>query len=284
MSTLRQRMTDDMRLRNFSPRTIESYLFHVAAFAKHFATSPDALGAEHVRAYQLHLFEQKRASPSTVNLATCALKFFFRVTLGRCERIADLPIAKRGRKLPVVLSPNEVLRLLEAVRDPLYRILLTTAYSAGLRLSEVLHLRVEDIDSERMTIRVRQGKGRKDRYVMLSPVLLESLRGYWKQYRPRTWLFPATRGDRPVSETSIQRTIKHAAREAGIAKPVCVRTLRHCFATHLLETGTDIHVIQQLLGHTDVRTTQRYAHVSTRAIHSTPSPLDLAVRRTDEGA
>jgi integrase/recombinase XerD len=285
MSTLRQRMTEDMRLRNFSPRTIETYLFHVAAFAKHFGTSPDALGPEQVRTYQLYLFEQKHASPSTVNIATCALKFFYRVTLRRAERVANLAMAKRGRRLPVVLSTDEVLRVLDAVCDPLYRVALMTAYSGGLRLSEVLHLRVEDIDSERMTIRVRQGKGRKDRYVMLSAVLLDVLRGYWRDYRPRTWLFPANHGDRPMSGTSIQRTIRHAARDAGITKPVCVRTLRHCFATHLLERGTDMHVIQQLLGHTDVRTTHRYAHVSARAIHATPSPLDLAVRRPDaEGA
>jgi site-specific recombinase XerD len=270
-------MTDDMRLRNFSPRTIETYLEQVTHFARHFNTSPEHLGADHVRQYQLYLLDQKRAA-STVNVAASALKFLYRVTLGRQEPVAKVPLAKREKKLPAVLSRDEVRRLLDAVRDPRYRVALMLAYAAGLRLSEILGLCVADVDSARMVLRVRQGKGNKDRYTLLSPVMLETLREYWKLYRPATYLFPARRGGGPISESCLQRACTRAARDAGLAKGVGVHTLRHCFATHLLEAGTPMPVIQRLLGHRSVATTARYTHVSAQALHQTTSPLDLLAR------
>ena len=284
MSILRQRMTEDMRLRNFSPRTIETYLDQVTRFARYFKQSPEQLGADHIRQYQLYLVEEKRASASTVNVASSALKFLYRVTLGRAEPVAKMPLARRGKKLPAVLSRDEVQRLLDAVREPRYRVALMVAYSAGLRLSEILNLRVEDIDSARMVLRVRQGKGKKDRYTLLSPVMLERLRAYWKLYRPKTYLFASKRGDRPISESCLQRACTSAAREAGLAKGVGVHTLRHCFATHLLESGTPVPVIQRLLGHRSVTTTALYTHVSAQALHETTSPLDLLERRDNPEA
>ena len=288
MSTLRQRMTEDMRLRNMSPRTIESYLANVAGFAAYFKTPPDRLGPEHVRQYLLHLVEDKHASSSSVNLANSALKFLFRVTLHRQEPPTQkLPCAKRERRLPVVLSHDEVQRLLDAVRNPKYRVALMVAYGAGLRVSEIVNLRVQDIDSQRMVIRVRQGKGMKDRYTLLSPVLLETLRDYWKLYRPTTYLFPSPRGrgDRPLDTTAVQRACAAAVAAAGLRKGVSMHTLRHTFATHLLEAGTNLRVIQRLLGHGDLSTTALYTHVSARTLCETTSPLDLlATRRPAEEA
>jgi integrase/recombinase XerD len=284
MTTLRQRMTEDMRLRNFSPRTVESYLHYVAEFAAFFKLPPDQLGPDHVRAFQLHLAEQRRVSSSTLNVASSALKFFFRVTLGRQDVVARTPFAHREKRLPIVLSRDEVRRLLDAVRDPRYRVGLMLAYSAGLRLSEILSLCVEDIDSQRMVLRVRQGKGRKDRYTILSPVMLETLREYWKLYRPKSFLFPARRGEGPISETCLQRACTRAAREAGLSKGVGVHTLRHCFATHLLEAGTPVLVIQRLLGHRSMTTTALYTHVSAQALQETRSPLDLLCAPADPRA
>jgi integrase/recombinase XerD len=275
MSILRQRMTEDMRLRNFSPRTIKTYLEQVTRFAAYFNQKPERLGAEHVRLYQLYLIQEKGAASSSVNVASSALKFLYRVTLGRQDVVAKAPYAQREQKLPVVLSRDEVQRLLDAVRDPRYRVALMLAYSAGLRLSEILELRVEDIDSARMVLRVREGKGARDRYALLSPVMLERLRAYWKRYRPATSLFPGQGGDRPVSESTLQRACTRAAREAGLSKGVGVHTLRHSFATHLLESGTDIRVIQRLLGHSSISTTALYLHVSATSLHQTTSPLDL---------
>jgi site-specific recombinase XerD len=272
-------MTEDMRLRNFSPRTIATYLEQVTRFAAYFHQSPEHLGADDIRRYQLYLVEQKHASASTLNVATSALKFLYRVTLGRDEPVAKVPLAKRAKKLPVVLSPGEVQRLLDAVRDPRYRVALMLAYSAGLRLSEILALCVADIDSARMVLHVRAGKGKKDRYTILSPVMLETLREYWRLYRPTSYLFPAKRGQRPISESCLQRACKRAACDAGLAKGVGVHTLRHCFATHLLEAGTPVGVIQRLLGHRSLTTTALYTHVSADALHTTTSPLDRLGRR-----
>jgi integrase/recombinase XerD len=288
MPTLRQTMTEDMRLRNMSPRTIETYLAQVARFAAYFNASPDRLGPEHVRQYLLHLVEDNHAASSSVNLAHSALKFLFQVTLHRePPPKQQLPCAKRERRLPVVLSQGEVQRLLDAVRNPKYRVALMVAYAAGLRLSEIINLRIEDIDSRRMVIRVRQGKGMKDRYTLLSPVLLETLREYWKLYRPVTYLFasPRGRGDRPIDPSAVQRACAAAVRAAGLRKGVSVHTLRHTFATHLLEAGTNLRVIQRLLGHGDLSTTAVYTHVSATALCETMSPLDLlATRPPTEGA
>jgi integrase/recombinase XerD len=278
MTTLRQRMTEDMRLRHMSERTVETYLDQVAHFAAYFKRAPDQLGAEQVREYLLHLIEHKHAAASSVNVARSALRFFYRVTLGREEEVARQAVGlhRRERKLPAVLSPEDVSRLLDAVRDPRYRMAMMVAYAAGLRLSEILALRVEDIDSHRMVIRVRQGKGAKDRYTILSPVLLESLREYWRVYRPTSVLFPSQRagGEAPVGATSLQRACTKAAREAGLRSGIGLHTLRHCFATHLLEAGTNIRVIQRLLGHRSLVTTALYTHVSCEALRETTSPLD----------
>jgi integrase/recombinase XerD len=274
ITALRQRMVDDLRLRNRSPRTIQSYVAHVAHFAKYWQRSPEQLGPEEIRQYQVHLVKERAVSWSTFNQAVSALRFFYGVTLGRTELIEQVPYQRRARQLPVVLSPEEVSRFLGAIHNLKYRAILMTVYAAGLRLSEVAHLRVADIDSQRMTIRVRQGKGQKERYVMLAPTLLPVLREYWRAARPRVWLFPGRTGEHSLSVSSIEKVCREAGRVAGLSKPVTVRCLRHSFATHLLETGTNIRVIQTLLGHRSVATTQRYTYVSADTLHATASPLE----------
>lgn len=274
MTPLRQRMLDDMHLRNFSPKTVQAYIDHVAKFAAHFGKSPELLGPDEIRQYQLHLVHTRHVSWSTFNQAVCALRFLYRITLGREWSVSHIPFPRQERKLPVILSPTEVLQFLNAVTSLKYRAILMTAYAAGLRISEVTHLRVSDIDSQRMVIRVQQGKGHKDRYVMLSEVLLQVLRRYWQAARPTTWLFPSCKPDQPLSSSAVQRASQRAARAAGLSKQVTVRMLRHCFATHLLEAGTNIRVIQTLLGHASVSTTQRYTHISTGVVRATHSPLD----------
>jgi integrase/recombinase XerD len=274
-TALRQRMVDDLRLRNRSPRTIQSYIAHVANFAKYFRRSPDELGPEDIRQYQLYLINERQVSWSSFNQAVCALRFFYRVTLGRAELVEQIPFPRRGRQLPVVLSQEEVGRFLEAIHSLKYRAILMTVYAAGLRLSEVANLRVADIDSQRMMLRVRQGKGQKDRYVMLAPSLLPVLRRYWRAARPRGWLFPGRTLEHSLSLSSIEKVCRQAGIAAGLSKPVTVRSLRHSFATHLLEAGTNIRVIQTLLGHRSVSTTQRYTYVSAATVNATASPLEL---------
>ncbi len=282
MATLRQRMIEDLRLRNRSPRTIQTYIAHVANFARHFGKSPELLGTEEIRQYQVYLVEQQRVSWSYFNQAVCALRFLYRHTLGRDWAVTHIPFPRQPRKLPVVLSQSEVLQLFAAVRSLKLRVILMTAYGAGLRLSELTQLQVTDIDSARQVIRVRQGKGQKDRYVMLSPKLLEVLRLYWRTERPGTWLFP-NRDDRskPINKEVIQRVCRQAGLDAGLTKSVNVRMLRHCFATHLLEAGKDIRTIQTLLGHSSVTTTQIYTHVSAQTVRATESPLDLLAFPSD---
>jgi site-specific recombinase XerD len=274
MTALRQRMLDDMQVRHMAPKTIRAYLDHIAKFAHFFGQSPQRLGPEDVRQYQLHLVHERHVSWRTFNQAVCALRFLYRVTLQKDWAISHIPFPRTERKLPVVLSPAEVLQFLRSITSLKYRAILMTAYAAGLRLSEVTHLRVSDIDSRRLVIRVEQGKGRTDRYVMLSPVLLQLLRRYWQAARPSTYLFPSRLPQRPISPSAVQRACQRAARDAGLSKPVTVRTLRHCFATHLLESGTNIRLIQTLLGHRSVSTTQRYTHISTGTVRATQSPLD----------
>jgi integrase/recombinase XerD len=272
---LRQRMTEDLRIRNRSARTIKTYIGQVAKFAQHFKKSPELLGPEEIRQYQVYLVHERRVSWSHFNQAVCALRFLYHHTLRREWAITHIPFPRQPKKLPVVLSQSEVQRFLEAIRKLKYRAILMTAYAAGLRLSEVTQLQVSDIDSQRQTIRVRQGKGQKDRYVMLSPTLLELLRVYWRVERPRTWLFPGHTPETPISVTSVQRVCHRAGVDAGLSKRVTVRMLRHCFATHLLEAGVNVRVIQTLLGHRSLSTTQRYTHVSTQTVRATPSPLEL---------
>lgn len=277
MTPLRQRMIEDMRVRNLSIKTQKTYVERVARFARHFGKSPEQLGPEQIRAYLVYLVEEKKASWSQHNQTVCALRFLYGVTLGKKWIIEHIPHAKKEQKLPVVLSLEEVSRFFEAVKSIKYRAILMTAYAAGLRLSEAVHLQVGDIDSKRMVIRVRQGKGGKDRYVMLSQRLLRLLREYWKQTRSRLWLFPGGRQDKPATFTSVQRACRQAAIESGLNKSVTVRSLRHSFATHLLEAGTDVRTIQMLLGHRSLQTTARYTHVSNKAIRETRSPIDLLV-------
>ena len=275
MTPLRQRMLEELELRNYSPSTIETYIRCVAEFAQHFGKPPDQLGPEHIREYQLFLVRERKAAWSTFNQHVCALRFFYQTTLGRKEMIEHIPYPRHERRLPSVLSQAEVAALLQAKSNLKHRALLTTLYAAGLRVSEAANLLVSDIESERMLIRVRQGKGRKDRYVMLSPKLLDLLRCYWKRYRPTYWLFPGDPADTPMARNTIHTICRQATRAAGLSRPVSPHLLRHSFATHLLEAGTDLRTIQILLGHRNLKTTSLYMHVSTLALRSTISPLDL---------
>ena len=276
MTPLRQRMLEDMRIRNFTPRTQETYISQVSRFAKHFKRSPEKLGSEEIREYQLYLISQK-VSWSLFNQAVCALRFLYVKTLKMDMGIDQIPFPKKPKRLPELLSPTEVATLLQSISDYRNQVALTTIYSCGLRLQECLHLKVKDIDSSRMTVRVEQGKGMKDRYVMLSEKLLRLLREYYKTVLPRSeYLFPSVRDpQKPMNENRLQRGFTKALNRLGWKKRVSVKTLRHCFATHLLEAGYDVRVIQELLGHRSVTTTQRYTHVSASKIQATISPLDL---------
>ncbi len=273
ISPLRRRMVEDMTVRNLSPATQRSYLYAVAKFSRFFGKSPERLELEDVRTYQVHLASQGIAW-ATLNQTVAALRFFYGVTLGRPEIPERIAYAREPRRLPVVLSADEVVRFLEAVPSLKSRTALTTAYAAGLRVSEVVALKVADIDSGRMLIRVERGKGGKDRYVMLSAQLLAILRTYWRLAKPRHWLFPGRDEERPIDQTVLHAACRSACEAAGLTKHVTVHTLRHSFATHLLESGADIRIIQVLLGHTNIATTARYAQVATSTIQGTASPLD----------
>lgn len=276
MTPLRQRFIDDLRLRNYAHRTIETYVAHVAAFAKHFGRSPDLLGPEEIRAYQLHLLARK-LSWSFFNQAVCALRFFYHTTLGQREQLPVIPYGKRPKTLPSVLSPDEVRRLIDAAAIGRDRVVLQVTYGCGLRLGEVIHLRVADIDSARMVIHVRQGKGAKDRLVPLAPRLLDELRAYWRLCRPPVWLFPGKQADRPVSGGNLQRRFGRARHKAGISKRCSMHTLRHSYATHLVEAGVDLFTLRELMGHRSLNTTALYLHLSAQRLQRTPSLLDLLV-------
>ena len=239
MSPLRRRMIEDMTIRNLSPATQQSYIYAIAKFSRHFGCSPDRLSLEQVRAYQLHLIKQKR-SWSHINQVACALRFFYGVTLGQTEAFERIVGGQKPDKLPLVLNADEVARFLQAVSGLRNRVVLTTAYAAGLRVGEVVRLKVGSIDSQRMLIHIENGKGGRDRYAMLSPRLLEILRAYWKRVQPGLWLFPGRDPSGPVTIRAIQAACRAARRRARIGKLVTVHTLRHSFATHLLESGTDI--------------------------------------------
>ena len=273
VSPLRRRMIEDMTVRNLSPATQRSYVHAVTKFSRFFGCSPDRLDLEDVRTFQVHLVAGG-VSWSAFNQTVCALRFFFGVTLGRAGLPERIPHAREPRRLPVVLSADEVVRFLDAVSWLKHRAALTTAYAAGLRVSEVVNLKVTDIDSSRMVIRVEQGKGAKDRYVMLSPQLLGILRSYWRLTRPVRWLFPGRDADHSLHPTVLQGACRSARAAAGLDKRVTMHTLRHSFATHLLESGTDIRIIQALLGHNSLQTTARYTQVTTSTIGQTPSPLE----------
>ena len=277
MSALRQRMNEAMVLRGFAERTKETYLACVSGLAKHYGRSPDTLDGAAIQAYLLHLISERKLAYSSVNQAVCAIRFLFAVVLGQREVAFDIPMAKVPKRLPQILTREEISRLLAHARDIRARTLLTTTYAAGLRLSEVCNLQLADIESspERMCLKVRQGKGSKDRYTLLSPRLLDTLRLYWRVARPSHWLFPNRTGNGPLYDKTAQR-IYHAARcAAGIEHGGGIHTLRHAFATHLLEAGVDIHTIQRLLGHGNVSTTMRYFHLAQSRLTGTTSPLEL---------
>ncbi len=276
MTALRRRMIEDMRLRNLSRHTIDAYVLAVKQFANHFKRSPEQLSGQDVRQYLLHLVQEKRVSWSRYNIARCALQFLYRITRGCDERFERLPCARTPRRLPTVLSSDELRRLFDVVaHDVKHKAMLMTLYGAGLRISEALALKPGDIDSQRMLIHVRLGKGAKDRMVKLSPQLLAVLRDYWRMRHPRSWLFPQLKNpDRAMESSTAHRIVVRAARRAGISKRVSAHTLRHSYATHLLDAGTDLRTIQLLLGHGNLKTTTIYLHVSQAKLNAAASPLD----------
>jgi integrase/recombinase XerD len=275
MTALRQRMLEDLRIRNYAPTTVSSYIRSVADFAKHFDKPPDQLGSEEIRSWQLFLLNEKRVKLSTYIQAVCALRFFYQNTLHRRIEIDRIPLPRYEKKLPVILSKAEVKALLEAPQNLKHRAMLATMYGAGLRVSEVTSLKVSDLDRGRRVIWVRGGKGHKDRQVMLAEPLRDLLAAYWRWKRPTDWLFPGRNPDRPIATNSVFRACEKAARKAGITKPIHPHSLRHAFATHLLDEGVNLLVIQALLGHAHLKTTARYLHLSDSAVRSTKSPLEM---------
>jgi len=274
MTALRQRMLEDLQIRHYSQTTIRLYLHAVSAFAQHFGKPPDQLGAEHIRTYQLFLVREKQVALPTFIQVVSALRFFYTHTLNQKIAIERIPFPRRERKLPLILNREEVKALLLAPRILRQRTLLALLYGSGLRVAEAAHLKVSDIDSPRNVLWVRLGKGSKDRQTLLSPKLLEMLRGYWRAEHPENWLFPGADPTRPISTKAIFLACRNAARIAGISKPVHPHSLRHAFATHLLEAGTNLRCIQILLGHAHLETTARYLQVADVAVRATSSPLD----------
>jgi integrase/recombinase XerD len=281
MTALRQRLIEDLQVRNYSPRTVEAYVAAVAKLAKHFMRSPDQLTAEEVRAFQVDLLA-KKPSWSQFNQVVAGLRFFFGTTLARAGVVEMLPYGKKPKRLPTVLSVEEVGQLLAAARPGLERVLLQTAYACGLRISELLSLEVTDIDSARMVVNVRQGKGAKDRQVPLSARLLAELRGWWCVHRRRPWLFCGARKAEPVSTSYVQRMCQQIVARAKLRKPASMHTLRHSYATHLLEAGVDVVTLQKLLGHASLSTTARYLHLSTRQMQKMPDLLALPPQEKPE--
>lgn len=276
MSELRTRMVDDMTIRGMARKTRDSYLRTVTGLAAYYHRSPDDLSDREVQSYLLYLMRERKLSWSSCNVAVSGLRFFYHQTLRREKTTFKIPGPRRPSRLPEILSREEVARLFAHTGLPRHRVLLMIAYASGLRVSELVRLRVRDIDSDRMTIRVEQGKGAKDRYTLLSPRLLQEMRGYWQLERPFPWLFPMRKEARPMNPTTAQRIYIGAKRRAGIRKAGSIHSLRHAFATHLLESGqTDLHTIQRLLGHRHISTTMRYLHLARKNITDRSSPLDL---------
>jgi len=279
MISLRRRMIEDMQIRNLAVNTQESYTQQVFRFAQYFQKSPELLGPEQIRAYQVYLTNEKKLSTGSIVIATSALRFLYRVTLKKDWCFADLiPAPKMPNRLPVILSPEEVLQFLDCVRNRKHRAILTTCYAAGLRISEAIALTPPAIDSKRMVIRVEQGKGKKDRYTMLSPKLLEILRSWWRVEKPKDWLFPGDFPGQHITRFAVESECRIAQRISKIPKPITPHSLRHAFAVHLLEQGTDIRHIQLLLGHRSLATTAKYLRIATSKVCSTSSPLDLLPR------
>ena len=279
MTSLRQRMTEDMQVRNLALNTQTCYVQQVSLFARHFDKSPEQLGPEDIRAYQVYLTNERKLATGSVLIAVAALRFLYKVSLKKDWTFEDvIPAPKKPQKLPVIPSPEEVVRFLGSVRSPRNRAILTSCYAAGLRISECIHLKATDIDSQRMVIRVDQGKGHKDRYVMLSPKLLETLRSYWKAVRPKDWLFEGDIPGQPINRSSVELACQKACQLPGNRKSITPHSLRHAFAVHLLESGTDVRTIQLLLGHRSLATTARYLRIATSKVCSASSPLDLLPR------
>ena len=275
MTALRQRMMEDLQIRNYAPSTVKAYVRGVADFAKHFGKSPDLLGAEQIREYQLFLIKEKGVALPTYIQIVSGLRFLYTNTLHRQIGIERMPFPRYERKLPIIMSRQEVKALLEAPKNLGHRTILSTMYAAGPRISEVAHLKIADIDSSRNVIWIRGGKGRKDRQTLLPPKLLEPLRCYFRWKRPTDWLFPGEKSGHPLTCNAIVLACKNAAQVAGITKAVHPHSLRHAFATHLLEAGVNLRSIQILLGHAKLETTARYLHVADTATRSTTSPLEL---------
>ena len=268
-------MREDLAIRNYSANTVKSYLQNVARFAKYFGKSPELLSVEHIREYQVFLVETKKTGWSALNQTVCALRFFYQVTLDRPGAIKHIAYARSENPLPVVLSRGEVRKVIDSIENLKQRTIAMLMYGSGLRVSEAVGLLIEDIDSQRMVIRVRHGKGKKDRYVPLSRTLLEQLRKYWKAYRPDVWLFPGQSKNRPITRKAVARAIAEARRKAGMRKHVTCHTMRHCYATHQLEAGTDLRTIQLRLGHRSLNSTAVYLHVAAEAPQSNHAALDL---------
>ena len=275
MTTMRQRMMEDLQIRNYAPATVRAYIRGVANFAKHFGKSPDQLGAEQIREYQLFLIKEKGVALPTYIQIISGLRFLYTNTLHCQVPIGRIPFPRSEEKLPIILSREEVKALWDAPKNLGHRTILSTMYAAGPRISEVTHIRISDIDSSRKVIWIRGGKGRKDRQTLLPPKLLELLRCYWRCKRSPDWLFPEAKAGRPITCNAICLACKKAAQAAGISKAIHPHSLRHAFATHLLEAGVNLRNIQILLGHAKLETTARYLHVADTAVRSTTSPLEL---------
>jgi integrase/recombinase XerD len=276
---LKKMMLEDLQRRNYSKDTIRSYIHTVEDFARYFNCRPDRLGPRHIREYQAVLFQKRKLSAASVAVRLAALRFFYYKTLRKFWSISETPYPKRAHRLPTVLSPAEVARLIEAAGSSFHRTLLLTLYATGARCAELTHLKVSNIDTQRMVVHIQGGKGRKDRDVMLSPKLLTELRVHWRRLRrkPSVWLFPGHQdhcADHPIDSKTVWHACHNAAMRAGLRKDVHPHTLRHCFATHLLEAGSDLRTIQLLLGHNDLKETTRYLHLSQRHLHAASSPLD----------
>ena len=276
MGKLHDRMKEDLLLKAYSPHTQRAYLGCARHFARHYLRSPEEMGEQEIRGFLLYLVRDRKASPATLGMYINALKFLYNVTLKRPEAVKGISHPKRPKTLPVILSPEEVLRILAAVRSVKHKAIMATAYAAGLRISEVCGLRLADIDSQRRRLHIRAGKGKKDRYVMLGESLLALLRQYYQAARPEgEYLFPGQKPQRHITPSAVRQVLQRVIRQTGLVKRVTMHTLRHCFATHLLEAGTDIRILQVLLGHSSIRTTLRYTHITDRLVQKLVSPLDL---------
>src|SRR5437667_3646774 len=286
MTRLRKRMLEELQRRNYSPSTIRPYLYAGEVFARYFGKSPDKLDQEHLRQYQLHLLHDRKLTVGTIVSHIAALRFFFVRVLRRPYREIDLVYPKRPERLPTVLSQEEVAQLIASASNLLDYAMLTTLYATGVRRTELIRLKTEDIDSQRMIVHIRQGKGNRDRDVPLTPKLLETLREYWRWMKPKTYLFPGMvdgwRADKPLTPKCVWTAVRDAAKRAGIKKRVSPHTLRHSWATHLLENGTDLRTIQMLMGHSDLRATSVYLHLSRRHLQAVAIPVEaLSVSRLE---